>query len=323
MAGRTVGWWSGGRVASLCLLALAVLPAVAHAQNDSDSQSDAAAEEATAAGDTTEATGEDGGRGSAWLPNRSVFWDLLAPPRANGMWASLIGFELEEGPFSGGRTTAAEVQLAYLLVVRRFQGEAESRPGLDLGVEFIITPRFNLDEPQKDLINTDFRIGIPFSLAYDRFQARFGYLHESSHLGDETILRFTLGTLEQSTRDALELTVTYQVAALGRVYAGGGWNWNHSASNEGVVGWAGLELDPGRINPTIVVWPYAAADFRVTDLTNRVAGSLVGGAAWRVAKRIVRLELRGHFGPSPMGQFRAVDEEYIGIALRFDAFPPP
>ncbi len=140
-------------------------------------------------------------------------------------------------------------------------------------------------------------------------------MHESSHLGDETILRFTLGTLLQSSRDALELTLTYEVAELGRVYVGGGWNWNHSVSNESVIGWGGLEFDPGRIRPSLVVWPYAGADFRVTDLTNRVAGSLVGGAGWRVAGRIIRLELRGHFGPSPMGQFFLTDELYWGFEL--------
>lgn len=298
-------------MACLTIVALALLPAVGSAQAESSEEP------------AESASKQEAGRGGAWFPNRSVFWDLLAAPRSNGLRASLISFELAEGPFSGGRTQAAEVQLAYLLVVRRFQSEAESRPGLDLGIEFIITPRFNLDEPQKDLINTDFRVGIPFSIAYKQLQARAGYVHESSHLGDETILRFTLETLEQSSRDALELTVTYQVAELGRVYVGGGWNWNHSASNENVIGWAGLEIDPGRSNPSSVVWPYAAADFRITDLTERIGGTVVGGGALRVAGRVFRLELRGHFGPSPMGQFRNIDDEYIGIALGFEPFPPP
>ena len=292
---------------------LVIVPAVALAQDGSGASPQPAA---------SSPQPEDG-RGGAWFPARSVFWDLLAPPRANGNWAALLSFELEEGPFSGGRTLAADVQLSYLLVVRRFQSETRSRPGLDLGLDFIITPRFNLDEPQKDLINTDFRVGIPFSAAYRQFQARFGYMHESSHLGDETILRYTLGTLQQSTRDALELTLTYQVGELGRVYAGGSWNWNHSESNESVSGWGGLEIDTGRIDPSIVIWPYAAANFQITNLTERIAGTVVGGGAWRVAGRIIRLELRGHWGPSPMGQFRNVDEDYYGIALRFEPFPPP
>ena len=312
MAGPNAGRWRGGGIVACAAVALLLLPASGRAQETSSGQDTSASSSAE----------PDEGRGGAWFPSRSVFWDLLPPPRANGTWASLISFEMETGPFSGGRTLAADLQLGYLLVVRRFQAEAESRPGLDLGVDFIITPRFNLDAPQKDLINTDFRVGIPLSLAYKQLQARFGYLHESSHLGDETILRFTLGTLRQSTRDALELTLACKVAELGRVYVGGGWNWNHSESNEDVSGWGGLEFDPGRSQPALVIWPYAGADFRITNLTSRFAGTLIGGVGWRVAERILRLELRGHFGPSPMGQFRTVDEEYIGVALRFDAFPP-
>jgi hypothetical protein len=89
-----------------------------------------------------------------------------------------------------------------------------------------------------------------------------------------------------------------------------------------VAAWGGLEFDPGIIRPSLIIWPYAGADFQITDLTNRVAGTLVGGAGWRVAGRILRLELRGHFGPSPMGQFRNIDEDYVGLAIRFEAFPP-
>lgn len=299
------------------MIALAILPTIGLGQ-DTTSPDPAP----TAVHQASVETEQDEGRGGAWFPNRSAFWDLLAPPRANGMWASLISFELEEEPFSGGRTQAADVQLSYLIVVRRFQAEGESRPALDLGIDFILTSRFNLDEPQKDLINTDFRLGIPFSFAYKQLQARVGYVHESSHLGDETILRFTLGTLQQSSRDALELTLAYEVAELGRVYVGGGWNWNHSESNEDVIGWGGFEFDPGRSRPSLIIWPYAGADFRITDLTERFAGTIVGGAGVRVAERILRLELRGHFGPSPMGQFRNVDEKYFGVAVRFEPFPP-
>jgi len=325
-----VGWRSGSRAACLAIVSLALFPAAGLSQEPAEggataqepAEGGATAQEPTAGSAASSGGQEEGARGSAWFPSRSVFWDLLGPPRANGLWAALIDFEMEAGPFSGRKTRAAEVQMAWLMVVRRFQSEAESRPGVDLGLDFIITPRFNLDEPQKDLINTDFRVGIPISVAYRRFQMRLGYLHESSHLGDETVLRFTIGTLEQSSRDALEATVTYQVAELGRVYVGGGWNWNRSDSNESLLAWTGFELDPGRIRSSLIIWPYVAADFRITDLTARVAGTLSGGGAFRVAGRILRLELRGHFGPSPMGQFRTTDEDYFGAAIRFEPFPP-
>jgi hypothetical protein len=319
VSGRGVEWRHAAAAAGVLLAASVLIPSAGKSQTVGTARA-AGSEPAT---EDRPAVAEGAGRGGAWFPDRSVFWDLLAPPRENGLYASLIGFEQQVGPFAGRRTLAAEVQLGYLLVARRFQSEARSRPGMDLGVEFAITPRFNLDEPQKDLINTDFQLGIPFSLKYGPFQGRLGYLHESSHLGDETILRYSLGLLEQSTRDAFELTLAYQILRVARVYVGGGWNWNHSDSNESLIGSAGLEVDPGRVDPGAVIWPYAAADFVITDLTDRVAGSLVGGAGWRVAERVIRLELRGHFGPSPMGQFRDVDEEYIGVALRFEPFPPP
>ncbi len=268
--------------------------------------------------------------GGEWFPNKSVFWPLLAAPRENGLYASLISFEMDEGPLIDGRIVAADVQLGYLLEIRRFQTATERRPALDLGLQFTITPRFNLSQPQRDLINTDFRIGIPFGLAYGRLQARVGYLHESSHLGDEIILRSGIELLEQSTRDALELTVALLAGEMVRVYAGGAWNWNHSIANEDLQAWAGIEVDPGRTDPARHVWPYLAVDLLIRGEPEVALGSSTGvgatgvaGVAFRVVERQIRLELRGHLGPSPMGQFRTFDENYFGIAVRFEPFPPP
>ena len=78
----------------------------------------------------------------------------------------------------------------------------------------------------------------------------------------------------------------------------------------------GLEWDKSEVDGDGHVFPLFAADFRLTDETERVAGTALAGATFRISSTRLQLALRGHFGPSTIGKFRNFDEDFIGLNLR-------
>jgi hypothetical protein len=60
--------------------------------------------------------------------------------------------------------------------------------GYQLDVEGAAFPRLN-DDHGRDLDSVDFRFGIPLTMRKGAWQAKFGYYHLSSHLGDEFMVR--------------------------------------------------------------------------------------------------------------------------------------
>jgi hypothetical protein len=89
-----------------------------------------------------------------------------------------------EDSADGGRQSAYKFCTSRAWKLRRsnrngFEVDARHSPiapskgeGWQLGVSGTIFSQFNLDAPSKDLINTDFRIGIPLSYKRGPFSAR-------------------------------------------------------------------------------------------------------------------------------------------------------
>ncbi len=118
-----------------------------------------------------------------------------------------------------------------------------------------------------------------------------------------------------------------------RLYAGGDLSLNRSHGFEitddaaepvvefdTVEKWTvrlGAEWDPSQWGERRIA-PFAAADFEVTELTERVATSAVAGVAFRIESIRILLDAEFHDGPSPMGQFRTVDETFWGINATFE-----
>jgi len=76
----------------------------------------------------------------------------------------------------------------------------------------------------------------------------------------------------------------------------------------------GAEWDPTRWGDKQIA-PFAAADFEITEFTERIASYVVAGAAFRIKTVRLLLNAEFHDGPSPMGQFRTIDERWIGASL--------
>lgn len=319
-------WTGWGRSLSAAALVLLVGPAVLAAQ-----QRPPPADPPGAGGGSSSrgvAGGEDGG--TEWFPDSTAFAPLLAAPGEVRLRGSFVVTDRDAPPGGDfeGASVEAEVVVGHRMGVLRFQREEEGRPEVTLGFEVGVFTRFHMETPEKDLVNADFRVGAPLSLRKGPWEGRLTLLHVSSHLGDDFVNRFDPPP-RQVTRDGFELLVARRLLPALRAYAGGEWNFHVNPGVERTAARAGLEWDPapeggapatrsGAGTGGLRAWPFAAAGFRLTSTTERVAGTGAAGLALRVEGVTLRLEARGHFGPSPLGQLRDRDEEFLGLGLRVE-----
>jgi hypothetical protein len=70
----------------------------------------------------------------------------------------------------------------------RQQGE-QPGDGLQVSLAGGLFAQFDLGAPSSDLVNADYAIGLPLSYRRGPYSARLRLYHQSSHLGDEYLLR--------------------------------------------------------------------------------------------------------------------------------------
>lgn len=293
----------------------------------------------------------EGDRGEGWFPARPSFAPLLAAPREVALRGGFLAADRGEAPGDfRGTNLEADVAVGHRLPVVRLQSAGDRRPELTLGFEVGVFTRFFLETPQRDLIGADFRVGAPLSARWNGWRARLTLLHVSGHLGDDFVERFG-PPARQMTRDGFELLVARAAGNGVRLYGGGEWNFHVNEGVERAAARAGLEWDPdprgvdvtggstgasrpgaaggdgsretdGAGRPAeaegVRAWPFAAADARLTTLTEEVAGSAVGGLALRVEGVVLRLEARARVGPTALGELRGRDETAAGVGLRVE-----
>jgi hypothetical protein len=121
-----------------------------------------------------------------------------------------------------------------------------SRPGngLQLGVAGAVFAQFDLATPSYDLLNMDYLIAVPLTFRAGPFSGRARVYHQSSHLGDELLLRQNPPARENLSFESAELLLSLDLSAL-RVYAGGE-DFVHRDSSDlpTRLGHVGIELRP-------------------------------------------------------------------------------
>src|SRR6266487_5886372 len=127
--------------------------------------------------------------GAVPFPQDQIFCPILADPKEARSFASLLRgtFRSLDDP-SGKGTTIASVGLGDNFGLVRWGGPAPNE-GVQLDVVGSIFAQFDLGTPSNDLINADYIIGLPLTFRRSGFSARLKIYHQSSHLGDEYLLR--------------------------------------------------------------------------------------------------------------------------------------
>lgn len=267
------------------------------------------------------------------LPQGDVFCPLAADPKAIRSFASFLRARATQVNPSTARafdTDVGAVGIGDRIGLGRWNG-AHPNDGVQLSLEAGVFAQFDVSASSFDLLNADYVIGLPLTFRRGALSGRARIYHQSSHLGDEFLLRPDDPEQERENLsfEASELILSVDWGAL-RLYGGGEYLVNRSpVTLAKVVGHGGVEFRPNvalfSVGPLATVRPIAMADVKVADdQTDRPATSLIAG--FDISRRRDtdttgrRWMLVAHYytGPSPYGQFYRDDIRYYGVGIAFN-----
>jgi hypothetical protein len=266
-------------------------------------------------------------RGYVPLPRGDVFCPLIADPKASRTFASFQRHESGED-LEDARLDIASVGIGDAFGLGRWNG---SRPGdgAQLSVSAGVFAQFDLSSSSYDLLNADYVVGLPLTIRRGGFSTRIRIYHQSSHLGDEYLLREPPDRQDRENLsfEALEWILSLDGGPL-RVYGGGEYLFNKEPEDLGVyVVHGGLELRPtSRIIPFGALGGFrfvGAADLKSSEEQDwKPAFSARAGLEYDRAGNDATARRWGIFGefyagPGPYGQFFREKVRLIGIGIHF------
>jgi len=255
------------------------------------------------------------------FPQDQIFCPIIADPKEPRSFASVLRgtFPSIEKP-SGKGTTIASVGLGDSFGLVRWGGPRAGE-GVQLDVVGAIFAQFDLDSASNDLINADYIIGLPLTIRRHGFSIRARVYHQSSHLGDEYLLRSSQIQRENLSFESLELLASQEIGPL-RVYGGGERIFRRDPDTvKPKLLHAGAELRSGRAGLLQLV---SGVDLKTTEqhewsqaLSGRVGFELARPSPGGHPVRLVTIMLELYTGPSPYGQFFQEDISYVGVGIHF------
>ena len=259
--------------------------------------------------------------GVVGFPQDQIFCPIIADPKEPRSFASLLRgtFPSIEKP-SGEGTTIGSVGLGDSFGLVRWGGPRAGE-GVQLDVVGAIFAQFDLDSESNDLINADYIIGLPLTIRRSGFSIRARVYHQSSHLGDEYLLRSSQIQRENLSFESLEVLASQEIGPL-RVYGGGERIFRRDPETvKPKLLHAGAELRSGRAGLVQLV---SGVDLKTTEQHNW-SQALSGRIGFEVARpartghpiRLVTIMLELYKGPSPYGQFFQEDISYVGAGIHF------
>jgi hypothetical protein len=247
------------------------------------------------------------------LPGGTLFRPLIADPRWPHFAASAQRYLDDRQLTTVGAVSFGET---FTLIRERAGPSSWWEVGIQAGVFAV----FDLDADSMDLVNADYFVGVPLSGRWGDWSAIFRLFHQSSHLGDEFLLR-TRSERVNLSYESVDLKVSREFGDVLRLYAGGGYLFDQEPAS----------LDPWSIQYGVEVispWPDRDAGWRpivAADLQHREenawsldlslrAGIQIDGV---LASRSLQILLEYFKGRSPNGQFYKEKIEYLGLGAHF------
>jgi hypothetical protein len=262
----------------------------------------------------TPTSAEEEATGVTFLPTRALFDPLLADVRWPRFSAEYQGYHDHPTLHSVGAANFG----GMLPVI---QGPFIEEGRWELGVQAGVFSIFDLNAASHDLVNADYWFGLPFSARWGWFSALFRIYHQSSHLGDEFLLRTGTDRVNLSY-EAVDLMPSIDLWNWGRIYGGYGYLFHREPSDlKPAYVQAGAELES-----PVAFWgwlrPVAALDLKRTQEQNWSTDYSVRlGFQFENAKifKARRLLLLGEYykGHSPNGQFFDDPVEFFGVGLHY------
>jgi hypothetical protein len=258
------------------------------------------------------APGPATGGGWSLFPEERLFEPLLADPR----WPH-FGLTFDRYHRSGipKLVHVAAVSLGEQFNAFGFDGGSAGK--FDLGLQPAVFGIFNLDAPSLDLVNADYRLGVPLDYRNRWFSAEALVYHHSSHLGDEFLMDTPLTRINLSY-EAFQVRVSADWNAF-RVYLGAQRIFHTEPSLEPWSAQQGIEF----VSPTAFLndslRPIVALDVREQQ-ENGWSPNLSFRAGVEFSsperrRRRVQLLLEYYRGFTPNGQFYHERIETLGLGL--------
>jgi hypothetical protein len=255
-----------------------------------------------------------GHEGVGWFPTSLIYGTYLADLRSA---ESMLGFASVPTVDIDGAD-----EPRYWLKAGGTFGIYRSRNGpLDWQIDVpaaVISAQFDLDNEQ-DKIGWDGLLGLFGTFKREKTGLRAGYLHDSSHIGDE-LIENTGRTRIEYTRDEVLVGVTRIVAERFRLYGESGYATHMGAAAQkrwrfqGGAEWEGPRTafrGNGSWYGALNLASYQEKDYQI-DL------SLQGGVAFRSDGRRWRLAMTLYKGTVPIGEFFEDDETYVMAAVHLN-----
>ena len=259
----------------------------------------------------TAITQDEGGQ---VLPRSNLFEPLMADPRWPRFSAAYRYYTDDPDVEHAGAVSFGETFSLYRNSL--FGGRWE------IGFQAAVFSIFDLNSDSLDLINADYWVGIPISYRIGDFSVLGRVYHQSSHLGDEFLLR---EGIDQSRRinlsyEAVEALASYDIGEEFRVYGGFSYLFDQEPSDLKPWGTqAGVEYESSETFAGGHLRPIAAADLKFReesdwdmDLSLRAGVQL---ESTFLNPRRIRLLAEYYNGSNPNGQFYSRKLEYIGFGV--------
>lgn len=253
------------------------------------------------------------------LPAGHLFKPLLADPRWAHFSAAYRNFQNDN---FDGRNIASVSFGETIPIYRRNLGESVAQ--WEVGLQGGVFSDFNLGAPSSDLVNSDFIVSVYSSFRAKQFSAFGRIYHQSSHLGDEFLLRKEGSAFERVnlSYEGVDLRLSYEFPYGVRLYGGGGglFHKEPSALKVWMVQYGAEFRSPWRIG-SAPVRPILAADFKNfqennwgTDISARAG---IEFENLQVLGRKLQLLVEYFDGHSSSGQFFRNKVEYIGVGAHY------
>ena len=260
------------------------------------------------------------------LPRGDVFCQLVGDPKALRSFASYLR---ESSDFDPDELDIGSVGIGDAFGLGRWNG---SKPGdgVQLSLSAAVFAQFDLGTESFDLLNADYLVGLPLTIRRGWFSTRLRLYHQSSHLGDEYLLREPPNRRDRENLsfESLEWILSADVGIF-RAYGGGEYLFNREPSDlERYVVHGGAELRPAfRVIPLGTLGGFrlvAATDLKASQEHDwkpsfsarlgleydRASGGDVPGRRWGFFGEFYN-------GPSPYGQFFREEVRHIGFGVHF------
>jgi hypothetical protein len=250
-----------------------------------------------------------------WLPEGHLFSPLLADPRWPHFSASYQYNPTDKSVRSVGAVSFGET-------IPLYRTAAPMMGQVDLGIQAGVFAVFDLEAESMDLVNADYYVAAMAAYRTGNASALARLFHQSSHLGDEFLLRTRVARVNLSY-EGVDLKLSYDFPFGFRLYGGGRVLFDQEPSD--LKRWAtqaGLEFRSpqtfwgGRIRPVagLDVQNHQENGWR-TDLSVRAG---IQFESLRVIGKNLQLLVHYFNGHSPDGQFYNQKVEYIGLGVHLN-----